>query len=368
MPIGVTISKTQHRYGSPTNPLITVSGWTGPWVMIADQYYSPVNVSNQYTWVPKNRTIEQAVIQALGLNGISWNMTANVSYDTPTAGLLKSGPDGFSDGAYSASVTTDIGIQGRTTSTSVTCTLSLQSGTPTYNFFEPSAEHCMVFGGTGGSIYENGVNKDVFSYSAGDYGLIKREGSIVKYYLINGTTKEARLIRSTRSLLVSSAFGVVGLYHNGARMNDMGMWYGDQAKTYIDVYSVLNSEFQDLRNQSAIESLAESTTNKDKSQDFTYLSTEKNIIALSIDLEWRFEEQYQEFREFFQWHNTDLPFIFTDMSRKKIKLEPRGALADNEIVARFTSRWADDPLGAGLFGASVDIVQMVNAPRIFFGS
>ena len=366
MPLGIVSTKSQHRADSLVKPVFTASGLSGIGrIITADQFSAHiVNGGAGYTWNSLNRTVEQARIRLLEFFGPSWTTTADV-FDSGTNGLQKEGADGFGSGAYTGTLTTDVGIEG--VWNTLTCGISLQSGAVSYNFAAPNeVEHALVFGETGtGSIWEMGKNKAPFKHSVGDTGMILREGDVVKYYLVQAATGKIKLLRSTRSKLAEAAFPAVILYHDGAQLDYCYVWIGGQATTSIDVYGVLGGDIQDWQNQAGIESLADKTTGKDKREDFTYFSGEKNLMTLALNLSWREEEEYQAFKEFFQWHDLARPFIFVDNARNKLLLDGQPMLAENEMFSKFVSSFKDNPLGGAVYGISVDIRQMVDPPILF---
>lgn len=369
----ISVSKPAHRYDSLTKPVITPSGFTSgsSRVIAGNQFSSLIANGVGVQWNPKNRSMngdDSAVIQGLEMSVPSWNVTGDVAFQAGTNGLLKTGTDSFGSGAYVNDVTGDFGIEGSpTTNTLRTQTLSLQSGAAVYDFItDPNAEHCMTFGQYNtGSLWELSVYKGQFTYATGDYGIITREGDVVRYYIVRAGTGEAELIRSTRSKLAASAKAVVMLYHNGSRMDQVRVWTGAQYKMNYEIFGVLNSDFQDWQNPAQLESLAEKTMNKDKREDFTFYTEQMNLMTLSLALDWRTEDKYQEFKEFFQWHDLSKTFIFKDLARTKLLMKPTFPLADNEMFCKFISAFKDNPMGAGLYGASVDIRQAITPTTVY---
>ncbi len=368
MPIGISITKMQHRFDSPSLPYITVSGSTGFNRILIPGVYSYYQGNEVLPWTPPNRSYENLVIKALELNGVTYVPATGTTFDSGSAAITRTGADGFS-GAVAGPWSTDIAIEGKPTNILVTTGISLQSGTIDYDFiFSNGIEHCIIFGVSNAlSIWEHGVYKGGCFWALGDRGLIIREGDIVKYYVIraNGTVE---LLRSTRSNLAASVYAVPMVYHNGATVENCFVYVGTKAETTITTYGVLDGTFQDWGNQQQFESLAEKTMTKDKVEDFTYLSPVENVISMGLNLEWREEEKYQEFREFFEHHDLKRPFIFKDAARNKLRRIPRFPMADNEMLVNFVSAWKDNPLGAGIYGASVDIRECVHYPVIGYGA
>lgn len=366
----LTISKNQHRFDNTTKPVLTATGLVGGGrLLVADQFSGIIgNGGAGYTWNALNRTIEKARVLMLDTSGPTWTKTGDVVDVPGTNGLVKNGVEGFNSGAFTGTLNGDIGIEAVTISTNNTCGISLQSGAIAYNYFyQPEIEHALIFGQSGvGGIWELGQPKATFSYLAGDSGLILREGGIVKYYLVKAGTGELILLRSTRSKLAAAATPVVLLYHNGAQLNSCFIWAGGKAETFADVYGVLSGEvFENWQNAAAWESLAEKTMNKSKQEDFTYFTDETNLMTLSLDLDWRFEDEYLAFQDFFWWHDLARPFIFVGKARKKLSLRPAQGLKENEMFARFVSSFKDNPLGTALYGISVDLRQMIEPPILF---
>jgi hypothetical protein len=244
-------------------------------------------------------------------------------------------------------------IEAKTVAAGMSCSISLQSGIVSHDFFTSAdIEHCLVFG-TGGlmSVYEKGVPKCVIEYAAGDSGLIEKRGDIVKYYKIS-TAGVLKLLRSTRSKLTDSdVIAEVMLYSTNSSLSNIFVNSGDETRKIFQVFSVL-SEFQDWSNQGTVESLGEKTITKDKNELTTYFSSQKNIRSIAINLEWRYLEEYKEFENFYRWHDTEKEFIFKDLARHI------------EFFAKFAAPLQDNPLGADLFGLSTQIREMVNPPNL----
>lgn len=368
MAVALFISKLQHRFDSPTKPLVTSSGVTGIGQILVLPQLAYHSINQTVEWAPLNQTWENLNVRLLDFLAQSWTPTAGVTVIGGTTGFLKTGADGFS-GAYATGVVGDVGIQGRPQNVFYTTGISLQSGTIGYNFLNPgdTMEHTMVFG-QGGilSCWENGAGVATFQWTLGDRGMILKEGDVVKYYVIHAD-KTIDLIRSTRSKLAVGVptVPVSLLYHNGAQIDNVFSYltgYSTSTSQLVSYYGVLDGTYQDWNNPMQMESLAEKTITKDKVEDFTYTSPKKNIQTVSLSLEWREESQYQAFKEFFEHHDFDRPFIFVDKARNKLRRVSSYPLAPNEMFVRFVSAWKDNPLGAGLYGVTVDIREEVDPP------
>jgi hypothetical protein len=368
MTVALQISKVQHRYDTVAKPVLTASGLTGAGrLLLADQTAEFIaNGAPGITWSPLNRTYENAPIKLYETFGTTWTTTAGVS--SFPLGLQKlSGGLGYSGAFVDTTFAGTVGVEGRSASAAFLTGVSLQSGTVNYNWADAAVEHALIFGNGGiGEIWELGTRKLSFRHVVGDSVLLVRENGIVKYYHFRGTDGAITLLRSTRSKLATDAYPVAHLYHEGAVIDGLAINIGTVATASTSIYGVLTSDFQDWENPGSIESLAEKTMNKDKGEDFTYFTEQQNLITLSLNLGWRDEEEYQAFREFYQWHDLNRPFIFIDSARAKLKLNRGFSLKENEMFARFVSAWKDSPLGGYLYGVTVDIREVVAPPVLFY--
>lgn len=368
MPVTLSVSKAQHRFDTATKPILAVTGLTGAGrLLLAEQEATFIsNGPPGITWSPLNRTYENAPIKLYETFGTTWTMTSGVS-SFPLGMQKTSGGLGYSGGYVDATFSGTFGVEGRSASAAFLTGISLQCGTVNFNWADPSVEHALIFGNGGiGEIWELGVRKLSFRHVVGDSALLVRENGIVRYYHFRDSDGLITLLRSTRSKLATDAYPVTHLYHEGAVIDGLAINVGTVANASTSLYGVLTSDFQDWENAGSIESLAEKTMNKDKGEDFTYFTEEKNLITLSLNLGWRDEEEYQAFREFYQWHDLNRPFIFVDSARARLKLNQGFSLKENEMFARFVSAWKDSPLGGYLYGVTVDIREVVAPPVLFY--
>ena len=365
MVLSISSTKGQHRFDNLSKPFITASGLVSAGRLLVHDQFSTIignGGGNGYIWNPLNRTEKKAVVKVLDSYVPSWTRTAGVSFVPATNGLKKTTADGFDAGAYMPGIVGDLGIEALVPNTIYSTAISLQSGVISYNWLDPNIEHCLIFGeGGAGSIRELGEFKTVFTYQAFDVGIILREADIVKYYLVR--SGKLILLRSIRSRLAAAAQQVVSLYHTNSQLDVCSVWQGIKAQTTVDVYGILRGEdYEDWRNPGGWESLAEKTMTKSKQEDFTYYTDEKNLMTLSLGLEWREENEYLAFRDFFQHHDLSREFIYVSTARSRLLLNPQIGLKENELFSKFVSSFKDNPLGAGYFGVSVDIRQMIDPP------
>lgn len=367
MVLAIAQNKLKHRFDSSTAPTFTATGVIGaPVFFLRDFLHKQIN---PLVWTPPNRT---ATVPVSFRDADFWNWTLstginrNLGTNTFTNGK---GSDAWIGAVGSAMVAGKFHLEGKPHDLTATICLGLQSGGTAGLIFDGNTdiEHALVFGQNGiGLIYERGVGKPnhTFRWIVGDRGLVEVYDGIVRYYKISATG-EMTLLRSTRSLLSGAITPTLTIYHNGGQIENVRVWYGLEAKSQIEIFGVIGSELQDWQNAATYDSLAEKTTNKDKTADYTYFTDERNLMTLSLNLAWREEEEYQAFKEFHQYHDLSRPFIFKDEARHKLLLKPHPGLADNEMFCRFVSGFKDNPLGAALYGVSVDIQQAIDPPVLF---
>lgn len=346
----ITINKKQHRFDSKVLPLIRFSDF-GSFPKLFIREYLYVSLDKFYfIWEPPNRTdFDLSVaLRLLGLH--TWTLSSGVT--NISGNFTKNSSAGFS-GATGAEIETgNCSIEGKPENITGSCAFALQSGTESFDYESPDIEHVLCFEpNKSGSIRENGEVKYVFKWNLGDSGLIERYGDVVRYYLVkqNG---EMILLRSKRSLLAEAVVPTIVLKTVGSGLSSVRVWDGIEVSETIDLFGVLEN-FQNWQNAGSWESLAEKTTNKDKSEDFTYFSTLKSLMNLSVQIAWDEGEEYRKFLEFFKWHDVSREFFYIDNARA------------TEFSARFATSFADSPLGADIYGMSAEIKQITD-PRYFY--
>lgn len=355
--VTIYCNKKQHRFDNPAKPLIqTADEGDYAKLFIRDYLYTEMPKSHNFLWSPPNRTDSGLKIEIRDLILSAWTISTGVT--NTTNNFVKTAAEGFS-GAYAANIAAgNCSIEGKPTNIFCNTVFALQSGTFSFDYFNPSGdvEHALVFNQTSdavrglGRIIERGVIKKVFLWDVGDCGLVELIDDVVRYYQIKASGEKI-LLRAKRSLLEYPVTPTLVLYHVGAGANDVRIWDGSGAETEIDLIGVLE-DFQDWENQGQIESLADKTMTKDKIEDFTYFSDLKNLLSLSLSIRWDEKENYDKFLQFYQWHDLSRPFIFKDAARKK------------EFFARFVSSFKDNPLGGDIFGMAVDIRQEIEPPLL----
>lgn len=351
MVMTISANKIRHRADSPDAPVFTGSGWTTiPKWFIRNHFYALS--ASPFTWLPPNRT-DTARVALRDLGYWNWTLSPGIALDGANNIFTKSGAAGFGGALGGLAAAGNCSVEGTMPNLTSTNTLCLQSGTGSFNFLDTTIEHALVFGqGGSGQIYELGVLKEKhsFNWSAGDKGLVELHGNLVRYYKISAAG-EMVLLRSTRSKLSAPVAPALGIYHTGGTITEVLVWFGGEAAVEIQIYGVLK-DFQDWQNKAQLDSLAEKTVNKDKSEDFTYFSEQKHLQSLSLNIGWDEGEKYRAFLEFFKWHDVSREFIFVDTARNR------------EFFARFASGFSDSPLGADTFGMAADVREMVGAPSL----
>lgn len=364
MVLAISQNKKIHRFDSNTLPTFTAGGVTSSPLWFIRDFHREQD--STLIWSPPNRTATGLEVHLRDIYYWNWTLSSGISKDPGSNTFTKSGADGFTGALGTPVGVTKIYVQGRPADVSSTICFSLQSGTAGLIFSNTDIEHALVFGQNGiGQIYEKGTGKAQanFRWEAGDRGLVELYDGVVRYYKIS-SSGEIILLRSVRSLLTGSITPGLTIYHNGGSVENVFVWQGEQAQATLDLYGVLDGEIQDWQNQATFESLSEKTMTKDKREDFTYFTDEKNLMTLSLNLSWREEEEYQAFKEFFQYHDYSRPFIFVDKARNKLLPRAHPGLADNEMFAQFVSSFKDNPLGAATYGVTVEIRQMIDPPNI----
>lgn len=377
MAIAVTTSKAVHRGDNVTVPVLTVTGASASPAnrLIANKqsYTSFSSGDSPISFTPLNRTellntvVRKLVKSTSTLTSIV--LDAGIAYTNRASKAALTG-DGWHGAVFANAASSPVGIELKPTgATSLsTYAISLQNdGTPSFNFLGVDVPYALVFGQNGaGSIWEGAVVKLQFPWLAGDTGYIELRSGIVRYWLIRAGVP--RLLRTVRTTLAYPVAPVFTLYHQ-AGTADVTLFLGDEASVAIQVYGIMDWNLQDLQNPQTLESLGERTVTKDKKEDFTYYTDETNLVALSLSLAWRFKAEYQAFREFVQYHDRVYPFIFVDKAREKLMLDyPSFGCAANEMFAKFTSDFKDNPIGADLYGASVDLRQLIDPPQLPVGA
>ncbi len=347
-------SKTQHRFDNTDKPVFTIAEQGSyPKLFVRDYFYREMATSD-YTWNPPNRTDYSVPVEVRDCFLSSWSVSSGVSNSSNN--FTKNATEGFSGATADSIGSGNCSIEGKPGWIYGSTAFALQSGTSSYDYYNSSGdiEHALIFnqspdGITGvGFIRERGIEKKRFKWVIGDSGLIELKDGIIRYYQIKSDGAMI-LLRSKRSLLSYPVTPTVVLYHVGAIAQTVRIWAGSGAATVLDLFGVL-SDFQDWQNQAGWESLAEKTMNKDKTEDFTYFTDLKNLMTLSLNINWDEGEKYRDFLEFFRWHDLSREFIFSDAAR------------NIEFFAKFVSSFKDNPLGADIYGMSVDIRQILNPP------
>lgn len=353
MVMTIQLDKRRHRFDSDSKPVITGAGWTDtPMIFIRNHLYYR-NIGLPFEWNAPNKT-DLAEVYLRDISFWAWTTSAGINHDNSINQFSKNSNESFS-GAHGTTINAgNLWIEGKPLDASGTQMIALQSGATSFNFSAAGEiEHALVFGENGiGQIYELGSlkEKNNFVWSLGDRAIVELYGNIVRYYKISPLGFPT-LLRSTRSKLSYPITPTIMIYAKGGVMSEVAVWFGNEAKTTVQTYGVLE-DFQNWQNKATWESLAEKTINKDKSENFTYFSEQKNLKSLSLEIDWDEGEDYREYLEFFKWHDMAREFIFVDAARS------------NEFFAKFTSGFGDDPLGADTFGMAASIREMVNPPSI----
>lgn len=391
--VAFTSNQTVHRYqsiGGAINPInITPSGLSSLQanrLAVSEQIYaSALNTLSPLPVYPMNRTelarFYLRVMEPSSITNQSSGITRDASGTYAWANrLTKSGGTGYT-GITTTPITTPntVGIELQSDINLLSSVsdygVMFQSGTTVYDYTSASIKHALIFaqGGTL-QIWEEGVKKQEHAWTSGDWAFMELRAGIVKYWLcrvgeVRGTsgftqTGPVQLLRTVRSKVAYPVTPTCLVRHAGGSAV-FSLLLNQEAYLDIQLYGVLSSTFQDWRNKQTIDSLAETTVTKDKKQDFTYYTQhERNLVTMAINLEWRYTEDYQAFRDFFRWHDRSRPFIFVDNARTKLDLFPSPGLANNEMFARFNGQWDDDPIGPEMYGASGDIMQVIDPPYV----
>lgn len=375
MAVTIVASKPTHRHDIAGGIDFTIGGYVAATqyrFIASDQLYddvatgtSPVNQEFLNRTELFDAVIRRMNISTAALTSIVDGAISGTNRYSKTGGT----GDGWHGAQFATAASGVVGVELKpigVTSLSTYGVYLQSSASPNLGFLDATVEHALVFGQNGvGQIYEGGVSKMRFEWRQDDRGYIELRDGIIRYWQIRSDT-DVRLLRATRTTMAYPVQPTFLLYHE-AGTADVVLFLGEEASTSIQIYGVLNWDLQDLQNPQQIEPLGERSIDKGKGEEVTYFTDEKNLITLSLNLEWRLEELYQEFREFFQYHDNFKEFIFIDKARDKLLLQPIPSLADNEMFAKFTGSWKDNPLGADLFGASVDLKQIVDPPTVPFG-
>lgn len=352
IPMVLSFNKSAHRCDS-TSPIYTAIGIDniGKIKLGSQQYLSILN-SVPTAWTVPNRT-QLTDVCLKNVKRPTWVRDSGINL-TGSNDLSKSGADGFT-GAYVDIDEINCGIEAKTTSAASnhSLALSLQSGTPNQDFFgSTDSEHALVFGGSGlGAIYEKGVAKLSFTFISGDSGLIEKRGGIVRYYKVSASGS-LTLLRSTRSTLNDGDIkAAVMLYYTGNSADNIYIWSGEEVAQKFQIWAVLQ-DFQDWQNQSSIDSLGEKSVTKDRRELVTYFTDQTSLRTVSVNLGWRKLTEYQEFQEFWKWHDLSEPFIFVDVARQ------------TEYFAKFVSSFKDNPLPGAIYGIQTDVRELIDPPSL----
>lgn len=345
----ITANKEQHRFDSPVLPIYFFGEMgTYPKIFIRDHLYRDAD-KPYFIWNPPNRT-EDVLVELRSLSLHTWTLSSGVA--NVSGNFTKSAAAGFS-GAAGAEVSGNCSIEGKSGNAAASIAFALQSGTFSYDYVTTGdVEHALVFNqGFDGVIREKGEVKKRFRWGTGDSGMVERKGNIVRYYLIKNSG-ELILLRAKRAMLADPVTPTVILYQSGAKADAVRIWNNSSAEAPLQLFGVLEN-FQDWRNSAKWDSLAEKTTGKDRTEDFTYFSDVKSLMSLSVNVEWDEGDEYRKFLEFWKYHDVSKEFFFVDNARHF------------EFFARFTSGFSDSPQGADTFGMSADISQIVDPPEYY---
>lgn len=354
MSLLISANKNIHRFDDTVLPQFSQTGITGQtrWY-VKNRVYSS---DNPFIFNIKNQT-DLIDIELRDALSDTWSLGSGITKNSNNT-FVNSNATGY-NGAHSSVINSgNCSIEMQANASSGTIWVSLQSDeNKSFGFyFTPEMEYVLVFGqGQTIGIYEKGEPKQLrikATWSNQDKGMVECVNGIIRYWLIKAVTNEMVLLRSTRLSVSYPLVATIGLYFQNASVDKVFVWRGSEVKTQLSSYAVLSSDYQDWQNEGLYESLAEKTMNKDKKETCTYYTDEKQVMTLSLNLEWRFEDEYLAFLEFFKYHDLDKEFIFKDSARRYG--QPK------EMFAKFISAFKDKPLGGSLFGIQTDIRQEIN--------
>lgn len=347
MPLAITLSKTRFRFDSLVKPSITATGITNVGkILVARDAYLPISNSTPYEYSPLNQTDEK-VIELRNVARPTWSLGSNVSLDASDP--KKSTANSDSGASVSALNSTNCAIEGAATAVNLKCGISLQSGSVAYN---ESGEHCLIFGDNGiVSVWENGsqLHYTQRAYAVGDIGLIDKQGSVVRYYLMSDGV--LHLLRTTRSRLTDADIkGVVILYHINAKLSGAYIYANESTSASIETFGVL-SNFQDWQNDFAFTSTAEVLTMQDGNKSYTFANSKKRLRTINATRNVVSKEDREKFLAFFDYHGVEKDFIFVDNARKD------ASDAGAEFWANFASPFGDKARSSCLSAESAVIVE-----------
>lgn len=357
MALGLSQTKTRFRFDSPIAPEITATGITNVGqLMIAKDLYVTVVNSTPYTYNPPNQS-ENKTIQLRNVARPTWTLGTNVALDSSDPKKSTANSD---SGANVASLNaTNCAIEGKTTAVNLLCGISLQTGTVTYSKDDASAEHCLIFQDDGYcAVYENGVRFDytLTEYAIGDVGVIDKQGSIIRYYLIQSGVM--KLLRTTRSKLTDADIkGVVILYHINAKLSEAYIYANESISSSIETIGVLEN-FQNWENDYSIVSTAEILQMQDGNPNFTFSNSKKRLRSLNASRLLTKTDlglgKRLDYIDFFNFHGIEKEFIFIDRARLDVNDEVEW------FWARFASPFGDKMRSQCL---SVDNAQIIETFR-----
>lgn len=352
MALGITTTKKKFRFDSPYLPVLTPTGITqvGKIMFHTDKYVTVTNAT-PYNWQPKNET----KINNVKLRNVffpSWTYGANVSQSGN--GLQKGAGEETASGAvYSTLLGDNCSIEAKITALT-TGGISLQAGViGDYDIFSGNVEHAIVLTTDGfqgvGYIYELGLEKSAFKYSVGQKILIEKTGSVIRYYLID-SDKNMRLLRTTRSKL-SETRAVAHIYTASVKLDTVYVWNGEETTIQIETIGVLENMqgwFDDFFHNST----ADSIQMQDNNTLSTFTNSKKRVRSLSATRTAAPKAQRQGFVDFFNFHGTEIEFLFIDRARKDPNTN-----APTEFWAKFVAPFGDKVRASCLSAHQAQIVE-----------
>ncbi len=313
MSLALSTTKTRFRYDSPVTPIITPTGITDVGKLKINQdFYDTVTNSADYNYHPLNQT-DYKIIELRNVLRPSWSLGTNVSIVSSDP---KKSTTNSNSGASISALETNCSIEGKATATNLLSGVSLQSGTVSFDKDSSDIEHALIFQENGViAVYEAGNRIDYTqrNYQVNDIGLIDKQGSIIRYFLVrNGVIQ---LLRATRSKLDDDDIkGVIILYHIDAQLSEAYIYVDEKTSLTIETIGVLEN-FQDWFNDWSLTSTAESLVAQDGNISSTFSNGKKRIRSLSATRNVINKTDAEVFRQFFEYHGNEKDFIFIDKAK-----------------------------------------------------
>lgn len=359
MPLSISLSREQFRYGSSIFPVITTSGYAsghGVLKMGEIRYYPNLPVE-AFTLPLPNKSHAPLTLCIREVEFPTWVTDANIASSGGGRNVLRTSGSGYAGAYVNTALDGDkCSVEGTTPAVAGLCGISLQNGGATilHDYTDPDVIHSVTFKPNGvGEIRELGelvAQGAYFQYESSDKILLELTDGVLKYYLVKQDTFELVLLRSTRSKLTEDPKLEVMCHDNGSGFGGLGYTQTDEATADIEIVASLEN-FQDWNNEYFIASTADAIMMANNEPQFTFPNPKKRLRSLNANLATRNKEFRLEYEDFFNWHGMEKEFLFIDKAKTDANDLPV------EWWARFGSPFGDRSRNSCLSAHSAQIIE-----------